>query len=48
MALVHFTWGELYTLFPSAQTDIFGALSVPYPGRPSSTIHPANVAIPST
>jgi OFA family oxalate/formate antiporter-like MFS transporter len=25
MALVYFTWGELYTLFPSAQTDIFGA-----------------------
>jgi OFA family oxalate/formate antiporter-like MFS transporter len=27
MALVYFTWGELYTLFPSAQTDIFGALN---------------------
>jgi MFS transporter, OFA family, oxalate/formate antiporter len=25
MALVYFTWGELYTLFPAAQTDIFGA-----------------------
>ncbi len=25
MALVYFTWGELYTLFPAAQADIFGA-----------------------
>ena len=25
MALVYFTWGELYTLYPSAQADIFGA-----------------------
>jgi OFA family oxalate/formate antiporter-like MFS transporter len=25
MALVYFTWGELYTLFPATQTDIFGA-----------------------
>ena len=25
MALVYFTWGELYTLFPAVQADIFGA-----------------------
>ncbi len=25
MALVYFTWGELYTLFPAAQADLFGA-----------------------
>jgi OFA family oxalate/formate antiporter-like MFS transporter len=25
MALVYFTWGELYTLLPAAQADIFGA-----------------------
>jgi OFA family oxalate/formate antiporter-like MFS transporter len=25
MALVYFTWGELYTLYPSTQADIFGA-----------------------
>jgi len=25
MALVYFTWGELYTLYPATQADIFGA-----------------------
>jgi len=25
MALIYFTWGELYTLFPAVQADIFGA-----------------------